>query len=217
MLDSVKAHLQAEAERVCASGYVPGYLAGAYPAGEQVVAAAGVANLATGLPMTEDTGYLAGSVTKVMTATLLVQCLERGLVEIDERVTKYLPELELTPPAKVDEIRVRHLLNHTNGIDGDFLWPDQVKGRESLRYMLGAMRQCSTLFDPGEYISYCNCGMLVAGRLLEVVTGLPYHDLLARELYGPIGMADSSTSPEQAILRRTAVGHFFDPRAGSLR
>ena len=79
------------------------------------------------------------------------------------------------------------------------------------------MRQCSTLFDPGEYVSYSNCGVLVAGRLLEVVTGTTYHELLEREIYQPIGMADSSTSAEQAILRRTAVGHFFDPKAKQLR
>jgi CubicO group peptidase (beta-lactamase class C family) len=217
MLDPVRQHLATEAARLCASGAVPGYLAGVYHAGEQIVVAAGVANIATGAPMTEDTGYLAGSVTKVMTATLLLQCVERGLVEIDERVTKYLPELELAPPAKVDEIRVRNLLNHTNGIDGDFLWPDRVKGRDALKDMIGEMRHCSTLFDPGEYISYSNCGMLVAGRLLEVLTGETYHDLLERDIYGPVGMADSSTSPERAILRRTAVGHFFDPKAGKLR
>jgi CubicO group peptidase (beta-lactamase class C family) len=66
---------------------------------------------------------------------------------------------------------VRNLLNHTNGIDGDLFWPDLVKGRDALKYYLQELSQCSTLFDPGEYVSYSNAGMLVAGRLLEVVTG----------------------------------------------
>jgi CubicO group peptidase (beta-lactamase class C family) len=53
--------------------------------------------------------------------------------------------------------------------------------------------------------------MIVAGRLLEAVTGTSYHDLLKRELYATAGMDNSCTSAEEAILRSTAVGHFPDP------
>jgi CubicO group peptidase (beta-lactamase class C family) len=216
MLDEARAHLRAETAEMCGSGRVPGYLAGVYHAGHQAIVAQGVSNITTGDAMTEDTGFLAGSITKVMTATLMLQCVERGQVDLDERVTKYLPEFRLAPPASVGDVRVRNLLNHTNGIDGDF-WPDQVKGRDALKYYVEELRRCSTLFDPGEYTSYSNAGMLVAGRVLEAVTGRTYHDLLEHEIYGAVGMADSSTSAEQAILRRTAVGHFLDPKTAKLR
>ena len=74
--------------------------------------------------------------------------------------------------AKAEEIRVRNLLNHTNGIDGDFFWPDEVKGRNALKYYVAQLgAHCGTRVDPGEYVSYSNAGMLVAGRLLE----LPQH------------------------------------------
>src|SRR4029453_18200566 len=59
--------------------------------------------------------------------------------------------------------------------------------------------------------------MIVAGRLLESVTGTPYHDLLERELYAPVGMDHSCTSAEKAILRSPAVGHFPDPTTGGAR
>jgi CubicO group peptidase (beta-lactamase class C family) len=218
MLEAVREHLSAEAADLCGSGRVPGYLAGVYHAGEQTVVAEGLANVTTGVPMTEDTGYLMGSITKVFTTTLLLQCVERGQVDLDERVTRYLPEFTLVPPAKAQEIRVRNLLNHTNGIDGDFFWPDEVKGRDALKYYVAQLgAHCGTLFDPGEYVSYSNAGMLVAGRLLEVVTGESYHNLLERDIYRRVGMVDSCTSPEQAILRRTAVGHFFYPDTEELR
>ena len=217
MLAVVTDHLRAEAAELCGSGMLPGYLAGVYHAGQQTIIAEGVANVVTGAPMTADTGYLCGSITKVLTATLLMQCVERGQVDLDERVITYLPEFKLAPPARSDEIRVRHLLNHTNGIDGDLFFPDRVKGRDALKYYLQEARRLSTLFDPGEYVSYSSPGLLVAGRLLEVVTGEYYHDLLERNLYGIVGMADSSTSAEQATLRRTAVGHFFDPRTRAIR
>jgi CubicO group peptidase (beta-lactamase class C family) len=202
---------------MCGSGRVPGYLAGVYHAGEQVIVANGLSNVATGDAMTEDAGFLAGSITKLMTATLMLQCVERGEVELDERVTAYLPELRFAPPANLEELRVRNLLNHTNGIDADLFMPDEVRGRDALKYFVGELRRCSMLFEPGKYVSYSNAGMLVAGRVLEVVTGRTYHDLLAERLYEPVGMVDSCTSPEQAILRRTAVGHMLDPKTGKVR
>lgn len=149
MIESVGDHLRAEAAALCRSGTVPGYLAGVYHAGEQTVVAEGQANLATGLPITEETGFLVGSITKTFTSTLVLQCVERGQVDLEERVTSYLPEFGLAPPARVDEIRVRHLLNHTNGIDGDFFLPDEVEGRDALKYYVQELRRCSTLFDPG--------------------------------------------------------------------
>src|SRR5262249_18235798 len=152
-----------------------------------------------------------GSITKVLTTTLLLQQVERGTVDLDERVVSYLPNFTLAPPAQPGEIRLRHLLNHTDGIDGDFYFP-VAQGRAALEGYVDDLSRCGTLFAPGEYISYSNPAFNVAGRVLEVVTDEWYHDLLERRLYGPVGMTDSSTSAEQAILRRTAAGHFGDGR-----
>ena len=208
--------IRTEAREACGSGRVPGVVAGVYHGGQQVVLADGVANVETGASMTEATGFLAGSITKPMTATLMHRCVERGLVDLDARVTKYLPDLVLARPSNLERLRVRHLLCHTSGIDGDF-WPNEVTGRGALKHYVDELRRCSMLFEPGEYVSYSNGGALVAGRVLEVVTGKSYHELLESDLYAPVGMKDSCTSAEQAILRRTAVGHFFDPASTSLR
>ena len=216
IFDAAIEHVRAEAQAACGSGRVPGLLAGVYHGGEHAVVAEGVTNVATGASMTEDTGFLAGSITKPMTATLMHQCVERGVVDLDERVTTYLSELTLAAPSNVERLRVRHLLCHTGGIDGDF-WPNRVTGRDALKHYVEELRHCSMLFEPGDYVSYSNGGMLVAGRVLEAATGKSYHELLERELFGPVGMANSCTSAEAAILRRTAVGHFFDPAKATLR
>ncbi|MGK8558698.1 serine hydrolase domain-containing protein [Nocardia gipuzkoensis] len=159
----------------------------------------GTANVATGAPMLEDTGFLFGSVTKVLTTTLVLQQVERGHLDLDTPVVKYLLEFALTAPGAADKILVRHLLSHTNGIDADLFFPD-AKGRDALKtYVDGLAGSCGTLFEPGEQLSYSNGGMILAGRLLEVVTGLPFHDLLERDIYAPVGMADSSTPAAQAI------------------
>jgi CubicO group peptidase (beta-lactamase class C family) len=212
MLETVASHLREQAAAFCGASTVPGYLAGVYHAGDQTVVSHGLANVATGTPMRDDTGFLIGSITKVLTATLLLQQFERGVVDLDERVVRYLPDFRLTTPGAAEEIRVRHLLNHTNGIDADLYFPD-ARGPAALQAFVDGLGQhCGALFGAGEFVSYSNGGMIVAGRLLEVVTGRSYHELLERNAFAPIGMADSSTSAEKAILRSTAVGHFADGR-----
>jgi CubicO group peptidase (beta-lactamase class C family) len=216
-LAAVTTHIREQAATYCEPGKVPGYLAGVYHDGGQTVVAHGMANAVTRAPMREDTGFLFGSVTKVLTTTLVLQQAERGAVDLDERVVTYLPEFTLTTPAAAEEIRVRNLLSHTNGIDADLFFVD-AKGRGALKIFLeGLGRCCGALFRPDEYVSYSNGGMIVAGRLLEVVTGTSYHELLKREVYATVGMDDSCTSAEEAILRSTAVGHFPDPAAGGAR
>ncbi|MEV6825336.1 serine hydrolase domain-containing protein [Amycolatopsis sp. NPDC051102] len=199
------------------TGDVPGFVAGVHHAGEQVVVAHGTANVATGAPMREDTGFLFGSVTKVLTTTLVLQQVERGRLDLDEPVVAYLPEFALATPGAADKILVRHLVSHTNGIDADLYFPD-AQGRDALKtYVEGLAGSCGTLFEPGEQLSYSNGGMIVAGRLLEAVTGLSFPELLERDVYAPVGMRDSGTSAEQAILRSTAVGHFPDAGTGEAR
>ena len=107
----------------CDSTGVPGYLVGVYQAGEPAIVAHGVANVVTGAPMRADTGFLFGSVTKIMTTMLVLQQVERGVLDLDEPVVTYLPEFMLTIPGAAGKIRVRHLLTHTSGIDADLFFP----------------------------------------------------------------------------------------------
>ncbi|WP_327003651.1 beta-lactamase family protein [Dactylosporangium sp. NBC_01737] len=210
-------HISERVAAFCDTTKVPGYVVGVYRDGEQRVLAHGVANIVTGAPMREDTGFLFGSITKVMTTMLVLRQVERGAVDLDEPVVTYLPEFALAEPGAAGRIRVRHLLTHTSGIDADLFFP-AGGGPDALRvYLAGLARQCGTLFAPGEHVSYSNGGMMVAGRLLEAVTGTPYHELLRREVFERVGMAGSGTSAAEAILRGTAVGHFADPVTGQVR
>ena len=184
-LEAVSADLRGRAAAYCESSKVPGYLAGVYHDGDQTVVAHGVANVVTGAPMCEDTGFLFGSITKVLTTTLVLQQVERGVLDLDERVVTYLPEFKLTAPGAAEKIRVRHLLTHTNGIDADLFFPVATGSGALKAFLEGLGQYCGALFEPDEYVSYSNGGMIVAGRLLEVVTGTSYHDLLKREVYAP--------------------------------
>ncbi|GAA2810107.1 serine hydrolase domain-containing protein [Nonomuraea dietziae] len=212
-LHTVEAQIREQAAAYCESNNVPGFVTGVYHAGEQIIVAHGTANLATGAPMLQDTGFLFGSVTKVLTTTLVLQQVDRGSLDLDSPVVKYLPDFALAVPGAADRILVRHLIGHTNGIDADLYFPDD-KGRDALKaYVKGLASGCGTLFEPGEQLSYSNGGMIVAGRLLEVVTGLPFHDLLAREVYAPVGMKDSAPPPSRpsCAARRSATSSTSRP------
>src|SRR5262245_5471891 len=187
-LSDVAKHIREQAAAYCESTKVPGYLAGVYHDGDQAIVAHGVANIVTGAPMQENTGFLFGSITKLLTTTLVLQQVERGVIDLEERVINYLPEFRLTTPSAAEKIRVRNLLTHTNGIDADLFFVD-ARGRDALKVFLEGLGQCcGTLFEPDDYLSYSNGGMIVTGRLLEVVTGTSYHELLKREVYATVGM-----------------------------
>jgi CubicO group peptidase (beta-lactamase class C family) len=131
VLQAVAAQIRAQVAASCESSKVPGYVAGVYHDGAQTVAACGLANVVTGAPMREDTGFLFGSITKVLTAMLVMQQVERGIIDLAERVNKYLPEFRLTTPGAAEKICVRHLLTHTNGVDADLFFPD-AQGPDAL-------------------------------------------------------------------------------------
>jgi CubicO group peptidase (beta-lactamase class C family) len=83
--------------------------------------------------MREDTGFLFGSITKTMTSTMLMQQVERGVLDLEDRVITHLPEFHLTDPAAAESIRIRHLLTHTNEIDAR----PTVRGRQRSRVAPG--------------------------------------------------------------------------------
>ena len=84
-LHTVEARIREQVAAYCESNNVPGFVAGVYHAGEQIVIAHGTANIATGAPMLDDTGFLFGSVTKVLTTTLVLQQVDRGLLDLTRR------------------------------------------------------------------------------------------------------------------------------------
>ena len=123
----------------CAATGVPGVVAGISRGGEQTVVAHGVANIATGAPMRPDTGFLFGSITKIMTTTLVMRQVERGALDLDAPVAAHLPGF---PPA----LLVRHLITHTSGIDADLFFPRRT-GRGRRKPMSSASARSAACYS----------------------------------------------------------------------
>jgi CubicO group peptidase (beta-lactamase class C family) len=197
--------LRAVLERAPELG-VAGSVVGVAVGDAHVELAYGSANLNTGQAFTEDTGWLLGSVTKLLTTTTLLRLVDRGAVELDAPVQGYVPEFDLADREAAARITVRMLVNHTNGIDADTLFPAEVRGRDASKAYTAYLPQLGVVFEPGSGIHYTNPGFSLAARVIEEQNGLTFERAIQRELFDTAGMHDSTALQTQGFLRRTAVG-----------
>jgi CubicO group peptidase (beta-lactamase class C family) len=193
---------------------VPG-AAWAVAHGDQVVdGAAGLLNTATLVEATADSVFQIGSVTKLWTATLVMQLVDEGALILDEPIRTYLPDFRLADEEAAARITVRQLLTHTAGFEGD-IFTDTGTGEDCLEKYVRGLHEVPQLFPPGEQFSYNNAGYCVLGRLVEVLREQSYDSCLRDHLAKPLGLTHTAPSPYEAIMFRAAVGHVQqNPDAG---
>jgi len=195
---------------------VPGAACGVLLGDELAVATSGVANVATGVPVTPATLFQIGSITKLYTATLVQQAQAAGVVSLDEPVRAQLQEFMVADPGATIEITPRHLLTHTSGIEGDHL-VDTGWNADALQRYLATLVGLGQIHPTDESFSFCNTGYGVAGRLLEVATGEHFDRVLRRRLTRPLGCRATLTLPQHVLLHSVAVGHAQTPGADPVR
>lgn len=176
------------------------------------VAATGVLNVRTGQPATPDSLFQFGSITKVWTATLVMQLVDDGLLDLDEPVVTYLPSFRVADPVMTQAVTVRQLLAHTSGIGGDF-FPDNGRGDDCLERYVAEMAKLEASHPLGATMSYCNSGFIVLGRIVEVLRGATWDRVMRERLFEPLGLEAAGTLPEEALLWGAAAGHLSTPPA----
>ncbi|WP_307804676.1 serine hydrolase domain-containing protein [Streptomyces sp. VRA16 Mangrove soil] len=185
---------------------VPGAVLGIARGAHSDVVACGVLNNATGVTTTSDSLFQIGSITKVWTATLAMQLVDEGALDLDTPVADVLPELRLTDPQVARQVTMRHLLTHTSGIDGD-VFTDTGRGDDCLERFVGQLDEAAQNHPLGATFSYCNSGFVLAGRVIEKLTGTSWDRALHERLCAPLGLEHTVTLPEEALRFRTAMGH----------
>lgn len=182
--------------------------------GEVVDGAAGILHLGTGVEATPDALFQIGSITKLWTATLVMQLVDEGRVDLDATVRTYLPEFRIGDEDAARVITVRQLLTHTSGFEGD-IFTDTGVGDDCVEKYLGVLHDVPQLFPPGEQFSYNNAGYCVLGRLVEVLREKTYDACLREHLFQPLGLTHAATGPYDAIMFRVAMGHVeLEPGTG---
>jgi CubicO group peptidase (beta-lactamase class C family) len=201
--------LRARIARVLLREQVPG--AGiALIDGDQILWAGGVgvADRARGRPVTADTLFRVGSITKSFIALALVKLAEDGRVDLRARVSRLAPELAIGNRWP-EPITVAHLLEHTAGFDdmrpNEWFAPsDDVSLADALARNPGSR---VARWRPGSRFSYANPGYTVAGYVIEKVTGRRYEDALERDILRPLGMTGAALRLTPEVDARLARGY----------
>lgn len=202
--------LRGRLEDLVARHGVPGASVAVLAGGEVATAAAGVLNVDTGVEATPDSLFQIGSITKVYTASLVMQLVDEGRADLDAPVVELLPELQLGDPDATKAVTLRHLLSHTSGIQGDH-FPDLGRGDDCVARFVETCAELGQSHPLGATMSYCNTGFVVAGRVVEAVTGQTWDQALAERLVSPLGLSHTVTLPEEVLRYQGAMGHVGKP------
>ncbi len=172
--------------------------------------ASGVLNLDTGVETTTDSLFQIGSITKIWTATLLMQLVHEGLVQLDAPIRRYLPDFRVADETVSEQVTLRHLLTHSSGIDGDH-FTDVGRGDDALEKYVETCATLRQVVPLGATVSYCNAAFSVLGRVIEVVTDSVWDTALRDGLVEPLGLRHTATLPEDVLRHRAAIGHIEPP------
>lgn len=192
---------------------VPGVAVGVLRDGEREARAYGITSLETGYPVRPDTLFLIGSIGKVYTATLVMALVDEGALDLDIPVATYLSDLRLTDERARDAITLRQLLSHQSGIFGDY-YDDFGMGDDALARCVASFHTLRQFTAPGELWAYCSSGFMLAGRVVEVVTGKPFETAMRERIFAPLGLDHSFIFAHEAIVYSTAVGHSLKTPGG---
>ncbi len=205
-LDEISQRVQDRLPSLLAENQVPGAALAVSVGGQVREHAAGLLSKATGVEATVDSLFQVGSITKVWTATLLMQLVEAGQLDLDAPVRRYVPDLRLADESAGAQITTRQLMCHTAGFEGD-LFTDTGDGDDCVEKYVATLATVAQLFPPGAMFSYNNAGYCVLGRIVEVLRGKPFDACLRDHLFKPLALTHAATSANEAILHRVAVGH----------
>ncbi|MBI5584545.1 MAG: beta-lactamase family protein [Deltaproteobacteria bacterium] len=175
----------------------------------------GTSNLEHQIPVTRESIFEIGSLTKTFTALAILLLEEEGKLRVDDKLSKYFPGFR-----GGEEITLRHLLQHTSGIkeilqvepfgtnqEKDWRPQEVVKMLESLPLD----------FEPGQRAQYNNSGCMLLGLVIEKVSGVAYGDFLAERIVKPLGMMHTQIGRNDAVIRNRVTGYELNTATGSMR
>jgi len=198
-LDSQIAELGAQFE-------VPGVAVGIYLEGEEQYAVHGVTSVENPLLVDENTLFQFGSTGKTYTATAIMVLAEQHKIDLDAPVRTYIPELRLKDEDVARRVTVLQLLNHSAGWQGDF-FEDTGRGDDAVARYVEKLAELEQVFPLGQQASYNNAALVLAGRVIEKVTGLVYEDAIVELLLKPLGLEQTFAFMDDIMTRRFSAGH----------
>ncbi len=179
----------------------------------------GFSDIAAGKPMQRDSVFWIASQSKPMTATALMMLVDEGKMNVDDPVEKYLPEFRgqwlavwqdnetqlLKHPAH--PITVRNILSHTGGLPFSSRIEQPTLDLLPLQERVLSYALSPLQYPPDTKYQYSNAGINAAGRIIEVVSGMPYEEFMDKRLFQPLGMKDTTFWPNKEQIARLAKSY----------
>jgi CubicO group peptidase (beta-lactamase class C family) len=169
----------------------------------------GYADLKTKKPVTPETVFRAGSISKSITAIAVMMLVEEGKLSLDAKLADLMPELKYDNPwEKTDPIRLVHLIEHTTGFDDISFHHYLLEGKDvPLSDAVNQYGPYKSRWKPGTMTSYCNAGPVIAGRIIEKVSGQRFQDFIAARLTSPLAMESAFWTREPQITDRLSKSY----------
>ena len=165
----------------------------------------GMADREWNIPNTTDTKFRIGSITKQFTAACILQLVEQGKLNLDDKLSKFIPDFP-----KGDSVTIHMLLNHTSGIASYTDIPDFPKvftlswSKDS---MISYFKNRPYNFSPGSKFLYNNSGFFLLGYIIEKVSGQSYNDYLRQHILDKLRMVNTGVDKVDSILPMRARGY----------
>src|SRR3984957_20948064 len=166
----------------------------------------GSANLEWDVPNSPATKFRLGSITKQFTAASILLLQERGKLNVQDPVKKYMADT----PAAWDKVTIYHVLTHTSGIPSFTSFPEYAKWEPfatTAAEEVAWFRDKPLEFTPGEKWSYSNSGYVLLGYLIEKITGGSYERFVRENIFIPLDMKDSGYDSNSAVIVKRASGY----------
>ncbi|MBZ0180734.1 MAG: serine hydrolase [Melioribacteraceae bacterium] len=168
----------------------------------------GTANREFNIPNSADTKFRIGSISKQFTAAIILQLVEEGKINLQGKITDYLPEYRKDTGEK---ITIHQLLNHTSGIISytnlPNVWADSLRLPYEKDYFIEHFHSGDLEFEPGEKFVYNNTGYYLLAAIAEEVTGESFGDLLQTRLLDKAGMTNSGSEDDEFVISNAASGY----------
>lgn len=163
-------------------------------------------------PVTPQTVFRIGSVTKMMTAAAVMQQVDAGRVDLSDPVTRLIPDFEIAFPWNSEQITIHHLLTHTTGFPDRFFFIDDDTGDDALAAWVENQGTTSLHAPPGAFWNYSNPNFMIAGLVVERASGMYYRRYMEENVWAPAGMPSTTFDPAEVMAGGDwAWGHHTDP------
>lgn len=165
----------------------------------------GMANVEDKMPASENTAYKIGSLSKQMVATGIMTLIQAGKISLTDNVTLFFKDA----PATWSKITIRHLLNHTSGLErespafnGSLIQSDSV--------VIRAAYKDSLIFATGTKWQYCNLGYFMLADIIRQVSGKPFPQFMQEEVFSKYGLTNTQTTSTTVVIPNKANGYVLD-------